>query len=104
MKDFLKFTLATITGIIVSSVILFFLSILVLFSMASTTESETIVKKNSIMMLDLQGTLYERNPEDPLSLLFSDDYIVYGLDDILSSIKKAKENENIKVSIYKPTT
>lgn len=48
------------------------------------------------MMLDLQGTLYERNPEDPLSLLFSDDYIVYGLDDILSSIKKAKENENIK--------
>ena len=96
MKDFLKFTLATITGIIVSSVILFFLSILVLFSMASTTESETIVKKNSIMMLDLQGTLYERNPEDPLSLLFSDDYIVYGLDDILSSIKKAKENENIK--------
>lgn len=96
MKDFLKFTLATITGIIVSSVILFFLSILVLFSMASTTESETIVKKNSIMMLDLQGTLYERKPEDPLSLLFSDDYIVYGLDDILSSIKKAKENENIK--------
>lgn len=96
MKDFLKFTLATITGIIVSSVILFFLSILVLFSMASTTESETIVKKNSIMMLDLQGTLYERNPKDPLSLLFSDDYIVYGLDDILSSIKKAKENENIK--------
>ena len=96
MKDFLKFTLATITGIIVSSVILFFLSILVLFSMASTTESETIVKKNSIMMLDLQGTLYERNPEDPLNLLFSDDYIVYGLDDILSSIKKAKENENIK--------
>ena len=96
MKDFLKFTLATITGIIVSSVILFFLSILVLFSMASTTESETSVKKNSIMMLDLQGTLYERNPEDPLSLLFSDDYIVYGLDDILSSIKKAKENENIK--------
>lgn len=96
MKDFLKFTLATITGIIVSSVILFFLSILVLFSMASTAESETIVKKNSIMMLDLQGTLYERNPEDPLSLLFSNDYIIYGLDDILSSIKKAKENENIK--------
>lgn len=96
MKDFLKFTLATITGIIVSSVILFSLSILVLFSMASTAESETIVKKNSIMMLDLQGTLYERNPEDPLSLLFSNDYIIYGLDDILSSIKKAKENENIK--------
>ena len=49
------------------------------------------------MMLDLNGTLVERtqeNPLDILSQLFSDD--IYGLDDILSSIKKAKENENIK--------
>ena len=39
MKDFLKFTLATITGIIVSSVVLFFISILVFFSMVSSSES-----------------------------------------------------------------
>ena len=51
------------------------------------------------MMLDLNGTLVERtqeNPLDILSQLFSDDSNIYGLDDILSSIKKAKENENIK--------
>ena len=50
-------------------------------------------------MLDLNGTLVERtqeNPLDILSQLFSDDSNIYGLDDILSSIKKAKENENIK--------
>lgn len=35
MKEFFKFTLATITGIIVSSVVLFFVSILILFSMLS---------------------------------------------------------------------
>ena len=32
MKDFLKFTLATVTGIVISSVVLFFISILVVFS------------------------------------------------------------------------
>lgn len=96
MKDFLKFTLATVTGIILSSVVLFFISILVVFSMASASESETQVRKNSVMMLDLNGTLTERSRENPLDFLMQDDYRTYGLDDILSSIKKAKENENIK--------
>ena len=51
------------------------------------------------MMLDLNGVLVERTQESPLGILsqlFSDDSNTYGLDDILSSIKKAKENENIK--------
>ena len=96
MKDFLKFTLATVTGIVISSVVLFFISILVVFSMVSSSESETQVRKNSIMMLDLNGTLAERSQENPLDLIMKDDYRTYGLDDILSSIKKAKENEDIK--------
>ncbi len=96
MKDFVKFTLATVTGIIVSGVLLFFLSILVLFGLASAAGSETVVKKNSVMMLDLQGVLYERSPEDPLGLLSGDGYAIYGLDDILSSVRKAKEEENIR--------
>ena len=96
MKDFLKFTLATVTGIIISSVVLFFISILVVFSMVSSSESETQVRKNSVMMLDLNGTLTERSQENPLDLLMKEDYKTYGLDDILSSIRKAKENEDIK--------
>lgn len=96
MKDFLKFTLATVTGIVISSVVLFFISILVIFSMVSSSESETQVRKNSVMMLDLNGTLAERSQENPLDLIMKDDYKTYGLDDILSSIKKAKENEDIK--------
>ena len=96
MKDFLKFTLATVTGIVISSVVLFFISILVVFRMVSSSESETQVRKNSVMMLDLNGTLAERSQENPLDLIMKDDYKTYGLDDILSSIKKAKENEDIK--------
>lgn len=96
MKDFLKFTLATVTGIIISSVVSFFISILVVFSMVSSSESETQVRKNSVMMLDLNGTLTERSQENPLDFLMKEDYKTYGLDDILSSIRKAKENEDIK--------
>ena len=96
MKDFLKFTIATVAGIIISSVVLFFISILVVFSMVSSSESETQVRKNSVMMLDLNGTLTERSQENPLDFLMKEDYKTYGLDDILSSIRKAKENEDIK--------
>ncbi len=96
MKDFLKFTLATISGLIVTSVILFFISIVVFFSIASSSESETEVSKNSVMMLDLKGTLEERSQNNPFDILMKDDNAKIGLDDVLSSIQKAKENDNIK--------
>lgn len=96
MKDFLKFTLATVTGIVVSFVVLSFISILIFFSIMSFSESETQVHKNSIMMLDLNGVLMERSQENPFDFLMGSKYNIYGLDDILSSIKKAKENDDIK--------
>ena len=96
MKDFLKFTLATITGIIVSGVLLFIVSILMMFSMLYSSDSEVTVRENSILKLYLDGTLVERGGEDPWSVLMGDEAAVYGLDDLLASIRKAKENENIK--------
>ncbi len=99
MKDFLKFTLATVTGIILSSIVLFIIGMVTLFGVVSSSDTETVVKKNSIMVLNLNGTLVERTQENPLGILshlMGDDSNTYGLDDILSSIKKAKDNENIK--------
>ena len=99
MKDFFKFTLATVTGIILSSIVLSFIGIMVIFGIVSSSDTETVVKKNSVMMLDLNGILVERTQEsleNVLSMLTGDNSNVYGLDDILASIKKAKENENIK--------
>lgn len=48
------------------------------------------------MMLDLNGTLAERSQDNPFDLFMGDDNKTYGLDDVLSSIKKAKENDDIK--------
>lgn len=99
MKDFLKFTLASVTGIVLSSIVLFFIGMMILAGIVSASDTETVVKKNSVMLLDLNGVLVERTQENPmeiLSKLAGDDTNTYGLDDILSSIKKAKEDENIR--------
>ncbi|NDV63884.1 signal peptide peptidase SppA [Bacteroides sp. 224] len=97
MKDFFKFTLATITGIVVSSIVLFFIGIMILVGLMSVSESETVINKSSVMMLDLSGELRERSQENPFEEFFGDeDYVSYGLDDILSSIQKAKDHNDIK--------
>lgn len=99
MKDFFKFTLATLTGIVLSGIVLFIIGIATLVGIISSSDTETVVKKNSVMMLDLKGTLVERTQESLEGLLgkfTSEAGNTYGLDDILASIKKAKENDNIK--------
>ena len=96
MKDFLKFTVATITGIVMTCVLFFLLGVITLFGAAASADTETTVKPNSVMMLDLQGTLAERSQEDPFGKLLGEEFSTYGLDDILASIRKAKENEDIK--------
>lgn len=99
MKDFFKFTFATVTGIVLSGIILFVIGMVTLFGIISSSDTETVVKENSIMKLELNGTLVERTEENPMGLLtglFQEESSTYGLDDILASIKKAKENKDIK--------
>lgn len=97
MKDFLKFVLATITGIIAVSILFFLFGIVMLFGMLYSTESETKVKENSIMMLNLDGTLSQRSQDNLFNFLTGErNNESYGLDDILSAIGKAKTNDDIK--------
>lgn len=99
MKDFFKFTLATITGIIVLGIVFFFISLASFFSIASSGNATVTVPENSIMTLDLNGVLVERSEESLESMFaaFNNQSMgTYGLDDILSSIKKAKEHENVQ--------
>lgn len=96
MKEFLKFTGATVVGVVLSSIVMFFISIMIFVGMLSSSDTETVVKANSVMMLDLNGVLAERSQENPWDKLLGNDNTVYGLDDILASIKKAKEHDDIK--------
>ncbi len=98
MKDFLKMTLASLTGIILATIVFIFLGAILLVGMVSSSDAETVVKKNSVMLLDLNGKLVERRPETTIfeELFRVGSTATYGLDEILSSIRKAKENDNIK--------
>ena len=96
MKDFLKFTLASLIGVILAGIVLTILGLITVVGMVASSDSETIVRDNSVFVLDLKGNLSERVQENPFQQIMGDGNGSYGLNDILSSIKKAKENENIK--------
>ena len=104
MKQFLKFTLATIVGVIVASILFVLLFFAIVGAIAGANDSASVLKPNSVYELPLEGTLVDRSQDDPLTGAFasamgktSENSI--GLDDVLSNIRKAKENENI-VGIY----
>ncbi len=96
MKDFLKSVLATITGIILLSVIMGILSVISLVGLTASSAASTPVEENSVFSLILTGSLEERGQEDPLSMFTGEVSQQMGLDDVISAIKKAKNNENIK--------
>ena len=87
MKDFLKYVLATVTGIILLTVIMGILATISMVGIAASSASSTKVEENQ---------LDERAEENPLSMLSGQISENVGLDDIISSIRKAKENEDIK--------
>ena len=96
MKDFFKFTFASMLGVVLAGIVFTILGIVTMVGMVASSDTETTVNENSIFVLDMNGTLTERVQENPLQGLMGEDYQAYGLDDILTSIQKAKDNENIK--------
>ena len=96
MKDFLKYTLATIVGLIACTIILSILGIISIAGIAASTETTTMVSENSIFKLELKGTVTERLAENPFASFMSEEQTALGLDDILASIQKAADNTYIK--------
>lgn len=102
MKDFIKYTFASLLGVILAGIVFAILGIVTMVGMVVSSDTETAVKENSIFVLDLNGTLSERIQENPFQDLMGEKFNAYGLDDILTSIKKAKEHENIKGIYLQP--
>lgn len=96
MKEFLRSTLATITGVLICGFIFIILGVTMLAGFVASSESETIVMPNSVFTLELKGTVQERYQPSPVDQFFEDQISTYGLEDILNSIQKAKEDEQIK--------
>ncbi len=98
MKSFLKYTLATLLGLFLFSLLssLFFFGMLGI--MMSSAEKPATVKPHSVLYYKLGAYIPERTPSFPLfgSNPFSFDLTpVAGLNDILANIRKAKDDDNI---------
>ena len=98
MKDFFKFTFATMCGIVLLFVAGGLLFLFSLIGLAVSESGSTKVKDNSVFVLKMNGVINERCDEgNPFaSLLGQADMEEMGLDDVISSIRKAKENDDIK--------
>lgn len=97
MKDFFKYVLATVVGLIVVSLIIGIISVVTLIGMASMETTKVAISDNSVMVIQLNGTVEERAEENPFADLFGNAIeSKMGLDDILTSIKYAKEDDKIK--------
>lgn len=101
MKQFLKFTLATMVGIVFITIISTTFIFLLLGAIAASSQKAVKLKPNSVYELVLEGQLVERSQDDPFASALASAFgqsapKSIGLDDILSNIQKAKTNENIK--------
>jgi len=99
MKEFIKYTLATVTGILLISLVGFFLFMAIIGALVATTEKHVSVQNNSMLLLKLDNQIVDRAPKDPLSELNIpglEKTKKTGLDDILTAIDKARIDDRIK--------
>ena len=96
MKDFFKNVFATVVGIALFFAIMGFIGIISIIGMLASGESTPSVKDNSVLVLPLSGVIDERGGGDILSEMMGEGNGSMGLDDILTAIKAAKENDNVK--------
>ena len=98
MKQFFKMTLATICGIAIFLLIAGFFLVISLAGMLASESAPTKVEDNSVFVIKLSGTISERaegsTPFD--AVLGMNDMSAMGLDDLIASIRKAKDNDDIK--------
>ncbi len=98
MKEFFKYFFATILGIIVVNVILFFVFLMIVASI-SGKEDEVKIEPSSILHIRLDYPITERTSDNPFENMNFGSFkanINLGLNDILRNIRKAKEDQNIK--------
>lgn len=96
MKDFFKYTAATVVGIIVFTIVCVALSVMSIVGMVASASATQAVEKNSVLVLKLNGSIDEQGTDNTIGKLTGNYIPSTGLNDILSTIKKAKDEENIK--------
>lgn len=102
MKEFFKYVLATICGVMISGVALMALFVLLIalficavFGIDDGRAHENLQKGHSFLRLTLNGALYEDVNEDAIGYFFGQATPILSLRQMLTAIEAAKENKNI---------
>ncbi|HKJ79567.1 MAG TPA: S49 family peptidase, partial [Prolixibacteraceae bacterium] len=99
MKDFFKYVLATVTGIIAVSIIGTIFMFIVVGAIISSADKQVSVKNSSLLVLEMTQQIVDRAPNDPFKDLdipgFSQIKSI-GLDEINESLKKAVVDDRIE--------
>lgn len=98
MKEFLKYTLATVTGLIIAGIIFAIVSMSAIVGMIASLSPSTpsSLQDNSILHIKLKGEMTELSQEDPLSIFLEDEFPNISLQQITSAIQTAKHSPEIK--------
>jgi signal peptide peptidase sppA, 67K type len=96
MKEFFKYVTATVVGLFVFSIVVTILCVMSLVGMVAADSSTKSVSENSVFVLNLAGTIQEQGEDNVLGQLTGNTLNNLGLDQILSGIRKARDNDRIK--------
>lgn len=98
MKDFFKYMLATICGIVAMGIFAGIIFMISFASMIASGSATPEVKDNSVLVIKMSGTVNEQAEEGtPFdALLGAADMENLGLDNIVKAIELAKNNDHIK--------
>lgn len=96
MKEFLKYTLATVIGMVIFAIVIGIISVISLMGMVASQDASTVVKEKSVFVLPLSGMMNERADDNPFGTMIGQAGQSIGLDETLAAIKKAKEEQDIK--------
>ena len=96
MKDFFKYVLATVVGMLLFSIVMGVFMVMSMVGIVASGEQTKSIKDNSVLVLNLSGTLDERAQADPMAFIKGENTEATGLDDMLTAIRKAKTNDKVK--------
>lgn len=96
MKDFIKNVFATLIGNMLTLGVFFAFMLISMIGMLLTSSNEPTINKKSVLVINLNGQITEQGQDDPFSGMMGQIGSSVGLNDILSAIDKAKEDDKIE--------
>ena len=92
----MKIVLGTVVGLFLTFMIISILSILSLAGMMINEGMSSPIKDNSILKINLSGTMQERAESNPLAMIMGEEAEGIALDNALTALDKAAKNEKVK--------